>query len=258
MPPHDLEATVARHVPGDGKAEIERIVGGAANEIYRVRRAGRTFALRTVAADSRRLGVDREWEARVLEQAAAAHLAPAVVYSEPRSGLLISSWVEGRTWSARELRQTANILRMAALMRFIHALPLPAQPRVMSPANWIADYSRAGARGSDALRDAAAAQLAALEGLPAARPVLCHSDLHALNVIDCGHALVALDWEYAHVSDPLWDLAGWGANNGLEPEARRELLAGYLGRTPSDSEAERLQRLTWLYDYVCSLWRELQ
>ena len=40
------------------------------------------------------------------------------------------------------------------------------------------------------------------------------------------------------------------------PDDRRLLLAGYLGRQPDAAEAERLERLAWLYDYVCLLWSE--
>jgi thiamine kinase-like enzyme len=115
-----------------------------------------------------------------------------------------------------------------------------------------------------ALRAAAAAQLTALAALPGAGPVLCHSDLHTLNLVERGGpteashgALVLLDWEYAHAADPLWDLAGWSANTDLEGELEQDLLAQYLGRTPAPDEQSRLRRLKWLYDYVCLLWSEL-
>ena len=39
-----------------------------------------------------------------------------------------------------------------------------------------------------------------------------------------------LDWEYAHVADPLWDLAGWSANNDLEAQIQWSLLTHYLGK----------------------------
>jgi thiamine kinase len=272
MLPDELEATAARCVPGEGKPEIHRIGAGLVNETCRVIRDGRSYAMRTAAANPNDLGVDREWEARVLGIAVAAELAPALVFCDPRRGILVSHWVKGRSWSPLELRRPPCISRMAELIRCIHALPLPAPARVMSPATWIALYSAAAARraglqdersprtealDNDALRDAAAAQLAALAALPSGDSVLCHSDLHALNIVDRGRTLVLLDWEYAHASDPLWDLAGWCANNDLMQELRQELLAQYLGRTPTQSEQLRMQRLAWLYDYVCVLWSDL-
>ena len=63
-------------------------------------------------------------------------------------------------------------------------------------------------RGGRDLVAAAVQHVAALAALPNLDPVVCHSDLHTLNLIDCGDSLVLLDWEYAHASDPLWDLAG--------------------------------------------------
>jgi len=142
----------------------------------------------------------------------------------------------------------------------------------MSPAKWIEHYSAAALRSArdgvaataaaasgDAavLRAAARQRLAALAALPSVGPTLCHSDLHTLNLIDHGGSLVLLDWEYAHVSEPFWDLAGWGANNDFEEPIRHDLLAGYLGRRPTGDESLRLQLLSWLYDYVCLWWSEL-
>ncbi len=98
---------------------------------------------------------------------------------------------------------------------------------------------------------------AALGALPSVPSVLCHSDLHAANLVAGEGGLTLLDWEYAHLSEAFWDLAGWSCNNDLAEEARRLLLSSYLGRTPRDEETERLEHLAWLYDYVCVLWSEL-
>jgi len=161
---------------------------------------------------------------------------------------------------------------MAELMRRIHALPVPTPARLMSPAKWIEYYGAAltrhpdvsaetsaspDAQGARDLSAAAARRLTALSVLPGVDPVVCHSDLHTLNLVDRGDSLLLLDWEYAHAADPLWDLAGWSANNDLEDNLRHDLLASYAGRPPTRTEYLRLQLLGWLYDYVCLLWSEL-
>jgi thiamine kinase-like enzyme len=83
---------------------------------------------------------------------------------------------------------------------------------------------------------------------------VCHSDLHVLNLVDHDSSTLLLDWEYAHVTDPFWDLAGWSANNDFEGESTHDLLASYTLRTPAPQEYRRLELLKWLYDYVCLLW----
>ena len=262
MLPDELESVAARHVPGEGKVDILRLSSGLVNETYRVLRDGRAYAMRLAASNRRDLGPDRTWESRVLERAIGADLAPVREYCNPQRGILIARWVDGRQWSPAETRRRPNISRMADLVRRIHALPLPAPARVMSPRKWIDYYGAALARlpdtrGARDLSAAAVQRLAALAALPSVDSVVCHSDLHSLNLIDRGDSLVLLDWEYAHASDPLWDLAGWSANNDFGDELAHELVASYAGRPPTNDEYLRLRLLSWLYDYVCLLWSEL-
>jgi thiamine kinase len=279
---HDPERVAALHVPGTGRVEIERLGAGLVNETYRVMRDGSAHAMRLALSNRDDLGLDREWEARVLEGAVAADLAPAAEYCDPPRGILISRWVDGRPWAAADTRRPSNISRMADLMRRIHSLPIPAPARFMSPAKWIDHYCAAAlrserrdagasaaagdpaassepaaSRDAASLRAAATQRLAGLAALPGAGPALCHSDLHTLNLIDRGGSLILLDWEYAHVSEAFWDLAGWAANNDFEEPLRHDLLAGYLGRRPTGEEFLRLQLLGWLYDYVCLWWSAL-
>jgi thiamine kinase len=257
MRPDELEGLAVRHVPGGGPPIIERLGKGLINETYRVVRDGERFALRVAAANPHHLGVDREWEGRVLAAAVAADLAPAVVYCDPEHGILLTHWIEGVPWSPSDVGRAPGIERLAELLRRIHALPIPTPARLMNPARWIDYYSGVAPHAPTVLRQAAAAQLAALAALPGADPAVCHSDLHVQNLIDRGNSLVLLDWEYAHASDPLWDLAGWSANNDFDPELRHELLVRYAGRPPTRGESSRLERLGWLYDYVCLLWSGL-
>jgi thiamine kinase-like enzyme len=265
MQPLELERLAARCVPGVGPVEIRQLNQGLVNGTYRVERGGVAYALRVAAAqaggDS---GLDRAWEARVLQSAAAAGLAPAVEYCDTQRGILLSRWIDGRCWSAAEVRTGPNLGAIAALLRRVHALPLPDLPRRMSLRGWIDYYHSALARSAvgrtaddEALRAAAGARLDRLGTLPAERAVVCHSDLHIGNVLDCGQALILLDWEYAHASDPWWDLAGWSANNDLEDKHRLELLSHYTGRAPTPADSARLDALCWLYDYTCVLWSEL-
>src|SRR5258705_4330965 len=98
MLPHELESVVARHVPGEGKLDIHRLGNGLVNETYRVLRDGSAYALRVPAADSYDLGPDRAWEARVLERAVAADLAPELTYCDPQRGILIARWIDSPLW----------------------------------------------------------------------------------------------------------------------------------------------------------------
>lgn len=240
---------------------LQPLAAGLVNESYRVERSGRVYSMR-LAADVPELGFDRDWECAVLECAARAGLAPAIVCCEPSQGILVTEWNGGHAWTDEELRLPDNIRALTGLVRQVHALPIPMPARVMSPAAWTAHYNRAAARAgmrsgrSAGLRFAAHERLEDLAAIPSARAVLCHSDLHRHNVA-AGERLVLLDWEYAHVSDPYWDLAAWIANNDGTASFATQVLAGYLERPAGEHESARLRLLIWLYDYVCLLWSEL-
>jgi thiamine kinase-like enzyme len=270
MLPSELEQIAQRYVPGSGALAIQRIGSGLVNDSYRVARGNLLYSLRVPTPYASELGLDREWECRVLGRAEAAGIAPVVERCEPRRGILVARWVVGRAWTVAEVRYAENIERIAQLARRIHALGVPQGARMMNPAAWISHYRDAlirhepgterrptDGRQPRRLQPGLDACLAALAHLPPVAPVLCHSDLHLQNVVLGADGPVLLDWEYAHVSDPLWDLAGWVGNNDLCANSRRLLLASYLGRQPSVEEASRLQQLVWLYDYVCLLWSEV-
>jgi thiamine kinase len=270
MAPDGVEEAARRYVPGVGPVAVERLGRGLVNETHRVLRDGRMYSLRLAAFESAPVGVDREWESRVLAVASAAGLTPVIECCEPRLGVLVARWEEGHALRAEEARRPETGARVAQLARRVHALPLPDKARVLGAAGWIEHYRAALARlppaaaaalrisglgaGADLLQAQAERRLGALEALPRGPGVLCHSDLHRANLVATGRGLILLDWEYAHVSEALWDLAGWACNNDLDRRARASLLASYLGRQPAREEGRRLEDLAWLYDYVCLLW----
>jgi thiamine kinase-like enzyme len=248
-------------VPGTGAVEIRPLGTGLISATYRVVRNGVIYALKTAAERSPDLGLSFAWEAPLLTHASSLKLAPPLVYCDLQRAVTVSRWVAGRPWSTEAVHRPANLHRITELLRRVHALSVPAPPRLMSPLSWVDVYgaalARIGCPADTTLRIAADSRWRQLSRLPPGACVVCHSDLHRMNLIQDGEVLTLLDWEYAHVSDPSWDLAGWAANNDFEAQARRELLSSYLGAAPSEPQWMRLGLLMWLYDYVCLLWSEL-
>lgn len=266
MLPPDIEALARSLIPGKGAVSLQRLGTGLCNSTYRAVRDGVEYSLR-IPAGPAPISQDLAWEIRVLELAGGAGLAPPLLHADAVSGVLLLRWVRGDTWSEQAARSPEAIEKMALLLRAVHSLPIPAGPRRMDPADWIESYSRAlspipgGSAGM--LAESAARAICSLGALPApAAPVVCHSDLHRLNVLQrhgaaTGCRLLLLDWEYAHVADGYWDLAGWSANGDLPAAAEQALLARYEGAPPTKLQWARFRLLYWLYDYICLLWIEL-
>jgi thiamine kinase-like enzyme len=264
----EAQALAREAVPGSGEPRLSRLGSGLLNDTYRVDRDGRAFSMRVAIKNSQVARADRDWEFQVLREAARRGVAPPLVCGDAERGFLVQEWVAGRPWPAAAVRQAANLARMADLLKRVHELPQPATARVMRPGTWVQKYESAlrlvgVAAPRASLATAAAERLSSLEALPQPPFVVCHSDLHLMNLLECrlpGSAqssLTLLDWEYAHVSEPFWDLAGWSANNDFPDRLLRALLRAYLGRAPQESEWTRCKLLVWLYDYVCLLWSKL-
>ena len=266
MAESSVRALARRFVPGHGEPEICELQSGLANVSYKVTRDAQDFVLRVRAARGEAPGVEREWERRVLDAVSAARLAPQVLDCAPTEGVLLTRWITGASWSAAQSVQPWAAEQVAGLARRVHAVPPPLPARAMSPALWRILYLDALQRADlDAVRRAtigawgvrALRVLNEYAALAAPVDCLCHSDIHRHNVLLSDSGLVLLDWEYAHVGDPFWDLAGWISCNDLPIEAGERFLAAYLQREAIAAERIRLHLLSTAYDYICLLWIEL-
>ena len=63
-----------------------------------------------------------------------------------------------------------------------------------------------------------------------------------------------IDWEYAGVGDPFFDLAVIVQHHGLDNPLARCLLENYLGRRASSGEAEHLSQQCDFYQCLLELW----
>ena len=85
----------------------------------------------------------------------------------------------------------------------------------------------------------------------------CHNDLLNANFIDDGARIRIIDWEYAGMGDPFFDLGNFSINHELTPDEDEILLAAYDGSVRPD----RLARLTLMRivsDFREAMWGVLQ
>jgi aminoglycoside phosphotransferase (APT) family kinase protein len=258
----EIECLCQAIVPGSGSVDLTALGAGLISETYRVVRDGVAYTLKVAAEHRPDHRLDLAWEVRVLELAGSVDLAPRLVYFDPDNAVRLTRWAEGRSWVSHEAAAAANLEKIAALLRRVHDLAVPMPARRVTPLQWIRIYDEALSRRTAApsdpvLRSAALGRAEALLELPRVVGAVCHSDLHAMNLIQQDDSLILLDWEYAHVTDPFWDLAGWCANNDFGVEVQWSLLSHYLGNAPISSQWPRFRLLLALYDYVCLLWSQL-
>lgn len=68
--------------------------------------------------------------------------------------------------------------------------------------------------------------------------VFCHNDAQRSNMVRANNQLYLLDWEYAALNDPYYDIASFG---NVKFDDALMLLEAYLERKPTKSEADHVR-----------------
>jgi thiamine kinase-like enzyme len=240
-----VEEAIGRLWPGE-PVKFETLGGGITNHNFKVFVDGDVLVLRIGGKDTALLGIDREHEHEAALTAARLGIGPEVVRFA--DGVLVTRFVEGEVGRA-------DPETVGALLKRLHGAP-PIASRFDS-FRVVEAYAATATGHGRSLPDAygRAHELARqIEARRAAVPrVTCHNDLLAANFIDDGKRVWIVDWEYAGMGDPFFDLANFAVNNGLDDEGERALLEAY-GST--DTRALTLMR--FMSDFREAMWGVVQ
>lgn len=249
-----------------GKPRVIRALeSGLTNQSYLLESGGIHYVLRLNASNTRQLGLDRALELQALELASKACLAPEFVHTDSRYDFLVTEYRDGHCWRTGYAAGDEKLRALARLLTGIHGLPqvdgcLDLQQRA---AHYWRSIDRCYAHDDKLVRAVRSLQseLAAIFERTAAlcaRPCVCHNDLLPENLLVTRDAtLLALDWEYAAMGDPFFDLAVIVEGHAMDEAAALTLLTHYAGE-PAQPALHRLAMLRIIYCYLDLLWQLLQ
>jgi len=244
-----------------GRVEkVVRLKGGLTNASWHVTAAGNDIVVRISTADEEALQIHRLSECRVLAAVEQAGLGPQVLRCDPAARVLVTRYIPGTVWTHDHAVLPENIGRIAGLLKALHALDIRSDvadtdlPAILR--HYWASLARlglpdpAGCWARDEML--CIAQELSRDGTRR----LCHNDVHHLNVLDTGR-LKLIDWEYAGIGSPWFDLASLSCNHRYDDAQRRHLLRAYTGRDDGGAAA-RLNLACRLFDYVSRLWQAVR
>jgi thiamine kinase len=235
------------------RARFTPILGSLSNFAWHAVTGTAENFVRLARPGSEKLGASLDAEAAILHLVAAAGLAPAVVRCDPAARLLVTRWIDARG-GATGITAPHSLEQVGEAMARLHALHVPAHLRHVRFGEQACLLE--SALPASALRaDFTAVATAVFARLDTERAlVLCHHDIHSQNIIiDAGHRLWLVDWEYAGLGAPIFDLASFTCQADLSPMATRALCSAYV-RAGGTVEQERLALACWAFDYVQWLW----
>jgi thiamine kinase len=211
-----IPADILARIPGceDGRPPlaVSSLPGGrGCNQVLRVDTSAGRFVWRQRFMPVDRPGSRAMDELRAQQAAAAAGLAPVVLAAHDHGHWLLMEYIDAPAWTAGRLHSEEGAARLGRQLARLHGLGVPTDmPPVDAPA--MADSYLQRLAGWDAVEAAELAPLreriADLGGMlsgAGSAPVLNHGDLMAANLL--GETPLLVDWEYAQVAEPGWDLA---------------------------------------------------
>ncbi|HMO08878.1 MAG TPA: phosphotransferase family protein, partial [Paracoccaceae bacterium] len=105
--------------------------------------------------------------------------------------------------------------------------------------------------------EAAQAVRAALDRAPVA-PVACHCDPLCENFLDAGDRMWIVDWEYAGMNDPMWDLGDLSVEAGMDAAPEAAMLTAWFGGEPPPAALGRVTAYKAMCDLLWTLWGLIQ
>jgi thiamine kinase-like enzyme len=238
---------VERVWPGQA-VTVEPLGGGITNHNFRVEVGDETFVLRIGGEDTHLLGIDRESEHAASCVAAELGLAPEVVAFVEPEGYLVTRFVPGKVGEA-------DVAQVGAALRRLHdGPPIPSR---FDSFRVVEAYRAIAAERGIAIPEhySRAREIAhRIEEHRRGAPILpCHNDLLDANFIADGSRLWIVDWEYAGMGDPFFDLGNFAVNHELDAGGERLLLESY-----GSDDAEALVLMRFMSDFREAMWGVVQ
>jgi thiamine kinase-like enzyme len=239
--------------------QAERL-GGLTNRVY----ALGDLILR-VPGEGTEAYIDRGREAAMAGAAAAAGVSPAVLHADPVSGLMVTRRVrDAVTMTPSVFRdRPGSPARAGQVFAQLHrsgaVFPFRFELFAM-----IDDYLRLLEPRDVALPDGYHAVLSEAEAVRAALarhplPLApCHCDPLCENFLDTGTRMWLVDWEYAGMNDPMWDLGDLSVEAGFDPGQDDAMLAAYFGGPAPAEDRGRMVIYKAMCDLLWTLWGLIQ
>jgi thiamine kinase-like enzyme len=261
----DQRVAALQRVPETAGRELTltALSGGITNRNYLITATGTAerYVIRLAGNDTHLLGISREVEHAATVAAAGVGIGPEVTAFIRPEGYLVTRFIVGEPVSLEQVHQPATLRRVADSIRRIHGGP--AIPGLFVPLRIVEAYlALATSRGvprpaawNEAYAVGRRIERALLDAPIDLRP--CHNDLLNANFIDDGERIRIVDWEYAGMGDPFFDLGNFSVNHELAPDEDAILLSAYEG----EARPPRLARLALMRivsDFREAMWGVLQ
>lgn len=243
--------------PGSTIEYIQRL-GGLTNHSYRVDIKGESYLVRLPGEGTEEL-VNRTDEKKSTELACNLGIDADLLYFGS-DGLKISQYIPNAvTMSPAEMCRTENIKDAARLFSRLHSCGIDTGVP-FDVFNMAESYEHFIRKNRVTLYDdyetikESIKRIRNSKEMRATFLVPCHNDPLCENWVRSDKRLYLVDWEYAGMNDPLWDLADLSIEAHYGEKEDTLLLMTYFGRNIKKTDFIRFVANKLFLDFLWTLW----
>lgn len=250
---------LANHVFKVGEVSCVRRLGGLTNHTYAVELKGSNYLFRLPGEGTEQL-INRKDEKVSSELASSIGVDTELIYFNGETGVKISSYVDGAvTMSPQSMCKTKNLQEAARIFRTLHTcgqetgVPFEVFEMAENYEKIITEHNVELFPDYKNVRKAVMSVKRETEQYPC-RKVPCHNDPLCENWVRGVERMYLVDWEYAGMNDPMWDLADLSIEAEYGVREDELLLETYLEDKVGREEKLRFYTNKIYLDFLWSLW----
>jgi|TARA_R100000687_G_scaffold3766_1_gene4438 thiamine kinase-like enzyme len=240
----------------DKPEEIKLLASGQSNQALRLITGTDDYVLKRWRNEEV-FAVDREREVSLQQQLAKLSLAPEVLDYHTGQGWLLQPYYKAPSLEQVTLSPLIKATVLAETLAKIHSVRVDVPPWSMAERieHYLQQLQAFDAPSVTVMRQQLKPIASVLDDW-LSFPVLCHNDL-SMNHILMTDPMRVIDWEYAGIGNPLFDIASTIKINQLNREMVERLISDYEKRTHYQVDRQRLSQWCEFVEWLNKVWQHL-
>ena len=239
-------------------SDIQRM-GGLTNRTYLITLENKKYVVRIPGEGTEEL-IDRKNEKISTELACSIGIDTKLYFFDSQTGEKVTKFIEhSQTMHPETMREEKNIVLVAKTLKELHTSGVDTRVSfdVIDMAESYEKFILANGGYMYDDYDDVKAYINQVKSkyLPNVIKTPCHNDPLCENwILQNSENMYLIDWEYAGMNDPMWDVADVSIEAEFDYDMDKFLLDSYLGREANEKEWNAFLINKVLIDYLWSLW----
>lgn len=223
---------------------------GLTNTVYKAEIADTKVAIRVPNSDIAKL---HDGEEEILDLIKTTDLDVPELYYDPMTHIRITKWIKATTF--KECDDPLKDIKAIRLVKRLHDQCFKVK-KVFDPYVMFKDFIKAIEK--PLFPFCAHEEIFVLYKRLGHESILCHNDLVSGNFLFAENREYLIDYEYAGMNDPLFDLMSFISENDIfAPDHRKRIIEEYFQRAISETEAKELLLVEVMMDLLWAAWANM-